>query len=147
MPKEYNLPIENDPELLTEYGRAFAFINFVEFLLGEMILMRQKLYLGDKKERDKIKDKTLGQQIKLAKGIIDSNILDEISKLNEKRKIMAHGVTVGGVGDFLIVHNKGNHPLNKKSIGEVITLARSCLGIMHEALLKGTNYEKFYPRR
>lgn len=87
------LVIENNKELMTEYGRAFAWINFVEFYLEHAISTIGKLNLIDKNLKERLlSGKTLGQKIEIAKSILDPKLIEKLSSFNKKRNLLVHSV-------------------------------------------------------
>lgn len=129
------LPIESNQEVLTEYGRAFAWINSTEFMLEQVILYKGKINLLDEALRKKIiGGKTLGQKIELSSSIVDTGLVKKLKSLNQKRVVLAHGV----LGQKVTITSKeiitGDHTAGKgdkvlvlsiESLKEVIDLARS----------------------
>lgn len=140
MEEEAKSPIENNPELLLEYGRAFYCINWVEFLLEKLILSRGKLNLIDSEIRKKLIDrKTLGQKIELSSSLLEVGLVEELKFLNEKRNLIAHG-TVSKVlasfntkinqveiqpGDYLLGNNGKKEIITSDSLKEISKLAKS----------------------
>ena len=80
------LPIEDDRELLTEYGRAFAWINSIELILEQLIIFKGNFDLIDKDLREKlIERKMFGQKIELATTLLEPELITELRLLNKKR--------------------------------------------------------------
>ena len=127
-----HIPLEDNQELLIEYGRAFGWINMVEFMVENLIRFKGKLpqtSLGTNK--DDLADKVLGKKIPLLENI-DSEIIDRLRKLNKKRIVLAHGVVGVMVKDkdgktinvgFTIEHKGVEHNL---TIGFLRSITREC---------------------
>lgn len=82
------IPLEDNPLLLLEYGRAHAWINQVDYLLGVLIdcsKKRQKVF------KKSCQGQTLGQKIQENKFLIHPSLEGDLNKFNEKyRRILAH---------------------------------------------------------
>lgn len=149
-----SIPIESDPELLAEYGRAFAWFNLIEYVLGNVITFRGKLNLADPKLAKNLIDKTtLGGKITLASK--SDLILPSTKKLLEKlvrmRNELAHGVVSERLsmenpqkrtGQYIVSGSNGDKPLTKEVLKESIELSQNLSGILRKELLRGTNLEE-----
>lgn len=88
------IPLEDSHELLIEYGRAVGWINMIEFEVEMLVRFKGKIPQGELKTYKKyLAGLTLGKKIPLLTKIIDSEIIDRLKKLNDKRIILTHGVT------------------------------------------------------
>lgn len=88
------IPLENNPELAQKYGIAFAWINLVEENLKWALLIKNKLTNNVPKfVMDLFDSHTLGQKILIAENSIDNKIIGKLRDLNNKRRIIAHGLT------------------------------------------------------
>lgn len=127
-----SLPIESYPELLQEYGRAFALSNHVESTLDEVLLIKGGLASKNPAIGRAILDETLlGKKIKLAENILPSNLSSDLWKLNSQRILMAHGVASIDYaaqnptsGTTVIVHKQEAHSFTVNSLKETSELAR-----------------------
>lgn len=94
------LEIENNPKLLTEYGRAFAWINYVEILLRIVIEGLGGFYkLKYQLENKILNEKTFGQKIELAKYILEPDLIKNLNELKKDRNILAHGIIEENISD------------------------------------------------
>lgn len=128
-PSDLKIPIEENPELLTEYGRAFAWINMIEMLVEHLITYGGKPRLPKIAADNQLMwGKTLGQKIDLIETIIPSDLIAKLKALNEKRIILAHGktskkvATVGGkvmLNTHLIEHKGKAHELTMPFLNEI----------------------------
>lgn len=81
------LPIEDKPEELLEYGRAHAYLNQVDYLLGTLIDYNKRRQKGF---QHTCKGQTLGQKIKTNNQWIPKALLADLEDLNEKRRELSH---------------------------------------------------------
>src|SRR5579863_6378967 len=90
-----SLPIENDKELLMEYGRAFAWFSLVEVYLEILIWNKGKLANSERGMIEKLlKNKTLGNKIFLVKDFLDDQLKKDLKELNQNRNTLAHSSIV-----------------------------------------------------
>lgn len=136
------LPIESDRELLAEYGRTFAWITLIEYLLEQYFLYKSKLLTIDPETRQKLmRGKMLGQKIDLAKHLLPDKMVADLKRLNEYRVTLAHGVIsqevlINGViqqdGGFVVDNKKGERlTLDKGLTDKVIKLAQEISSELH----------------
>lgn len=130
------LDIEKDPKLLTQYGRAFAWINYVDTSLSRTILTKGKLFYANQSIALKIIDGAMfGQKIELAEDILKPDLIKKLRKLNKYRTILAHGI-IGNItnknedNNFVIRHvnrksNVTQKKLTTKYLEEIINEAIS----------------------
>ena len=84
-------PVEDDSDLMAEYGRAFILINAVENELEHFIDFFGKLDLVDPMMKKKImRGRGLGGKIGLVSDILPSSLHENLNTLNEKRILLAH---------------------------------------------------------
>jgi len=81
------LPIEDNPEELLEYGRAHAYLNQADDLLGTFIDFQKK---RKKAFHNTCKGQTLGQKITNNKKWIPLALLADLEIFNEKRRELSH---------------------------------------------------------
>ena len=146
------LPIENDSELLLEYGRVFAWINLIEFLLEELIIFKGKLNLIDGGLRKKLLErKMFGQKIELADRLLEPEIIKKLKTLNKKRILLAHNITAQEVkisngeqreGEYVIGQGNKKEILTKEFLLEITTLAQSLSIKLHRSFIDGMGYKK-----
>ncbi len=123
-----NLAIEQNEDLLKEYGRAFAYTNVVEVMLNIFLLVKGKLGNSEDGIGNKILQEMMGKKIELVKNLLPSEILKDLSKLNAKRITLAHGVSASsGVDTYIIMHKEKTEILTKDSLVEITELAKSIL--------------------
>lgn len=73
----------DDKELLVEYGRAFYWINIIEFALGNELQDRSGLDKVSFDVREKLMEhKTLGMKIRLIEGLISKDLFSRLKELN-----------------------------------------------------------------
>jgi len=150
MERMLKLPIEDDKDLLVEYGRVFAWINSIEMMLQQLICFKGNLHLIDKTLKEKLLGrKTLGQKIEIAIGLIDPELITELRLLNEKRVLLAHNATAQELYLSDKEQKKGNHVigigekqqiLTVNFLHEITELAQSLSVKLHGAFLKGTKF-------
>lgn len=86
------LTIESRPDLLTEYGRAMAYVTSVERFFFELLLVRNTVL---ESRRTTLVDMTLGALVSEARkpGIdFTPEILIKIDSLNADRIVLAHSI-------------------------------------------------------
>jgi hypothetical protein len=140
------LPIENDTSLLTEYGRAFAWINLVEGLLEHVIYLKAGLNRADTKVINKLMNsKTLGMKIELASDLIDSNKIRKLRELNKFRIELSHSITAEqrslgnateSTGTYILIHKKETIPLTIDYIRNITELSRDIVSDLHSSFTK-----------
>ncbi len=148
-----SIPIEDDRELLAEYGRAFAWFNLVEYMLGNVITFRGRLNLADPKLVKNLTAKTtLGGKISLASK--SDLILPTTKKLLEElvtlRNELAHGVVSEQVflenpqqktGKYVVSGHGGDKPLTQEILKESVVLSQKLCDALHKELVRGTKFE------
>lgn len=138
------LPIEDDPELLAEYGRAFAWINLIEELLEQVILFKGKLNLIDRELASKLmKGKMLGQKIELSKSLLKPELITDLVLLSKKRNLLAHSAIGQEVhtspdnqpikGGFVVGEGESKQYLNIEFCKEVIELGQKLSSSLQKA--------------
>ncbi len=145
------LPIESNPELLVEYGRAFARINTLEYLLEELIIVKGGLGSVKKDLREKlVNKKMLGQKIELAATLLEPTLISKLRSLNDKRILLAHNATAQEInnsgdeqkpGNYVIGIGEKQEILTNKFLSDISNLAQELLVDFHAAFLKGTKFE------
>jgi len=80
--------ILDEPKLLSEYGKAFYWINSAEALLRVSLEQSSGLY----KIKRPLAKKILGAKIELAKHVLRKDLIIELRQMNENRKVLAHGL-------------------------------------------------------
>ena len=124
-----HIPLEDNQELLIEYGRAVGWINMVEFIVENLIRFKGRPPQTNlETTKDALANKTLGQKIPLLEKIIDPSTIDKIKELNRKRIILAHGVAgvlvknkdgkTTNIG-FTIEHQGVEHTLTPEFLKEI----------------------------
>ena len=78
------LDIEDNEELLKEYGRAIILLTNVEYFLKDII----------KRKSGNTIEKELGVLINASAPYLSSTLITRLKKLNEKRIIIVHGAVV-----------------------------------------------------
>lgn len=135
--------IEKNPKVLREYGRAVAHINAVEFLLT--IVITQKAGISEKAADALFSDMMIGKKIEIVKKLklVDSHIVKHLWKLNEKRKLLAHGVTSVTIeweramkDQVDIVYKKQKKPLTEEFLSETTNGAKEIFVKLFEELCK-----------
>jgi len=138
-----NLPIEEHPEILQEYGRALAYINLVEALLENII--RFSLDTKQPEFLDKIfSEMMLGKKINTAESIIGKDVTKDLWKLNKARITLVHGVTGirekddGSIrkGDLYIWHKSEIKPLTKDYLTKTTEKAKIILSELFKIMNK-----------
>ena len=143
-----NLPIENHPELLQEYGRALACIGAVDLMLIGYITTKD----ASKTFRQLEEDFTLGQKVGLArdKKWLGPVLITKLLDLNEDRKTLAHGVTGEIVennnannksGKFVISH-KGQKNFDLTFLQAISTKAKKLTVDMYNAMPIPAQYKR-----
>lgn len=140
------LPIESYPELLTEYGRAFAWFNLAEYSLNIVMLVKGGLIKANVKMTNQLLDEMMfGKKIQLAKNFLDEAIIKKLWQLNDKRLILAHGVSgekapinnpTLKTGNIVIGHKQKEHVLDKKFLADAIKLAKEISEILRQEITK-----------
>jgi hypothetical protein len=147
MEEPNKLPIEDDRELLTEYGRAFAWINSIELILEQLIVFKGNFHLIDKDLREKlIEKKMLGQKIELATTLLEPELIKELRLLNSKRTFLAHNAIVQEIhfssdgeqkiGNYVVGTGEKREILTIDFLLDIIKLAQSLSTKLHNAFLK-----------
>src|SRR3989338_11485261 len=86
-------PIEENPELAQQYGIASVWINLVEYALKWALLTKKKFTTNVPNiVMDLFDNQTLGQIILVSEGILEERTIGKLRDLNNKRRILAHGV-------------------------------------------------------
>lgn len=126
------LPIEDYPDLLQEYGRAFAWINVVEFTLDNFLLWKIRPKETDSKITRRMLDKmTLGKKISFVseKGYLKEEIIKDLWELNRFRISLAHGISSASTISLFHENNKGEKYIEEykfsKLLPETIKLAKN----------------------
>lgn len=136
-----NLPIEDHPDLLQEYGRALACINIVEKMVNGLI-----------KEKDTTRDyvelegKNFAPKIRDIKNNnwLEDNLVQRLFDLNDARVTLAHGISGEKVdpsnpdirsGKFVISH-KGEKLFNKTWLEGISNEAKELTWELYKALPK-----------
>jgi hypothetical protein len=130
------LPIEEHPDLLQEYGRAFAYLNLLENTLKNFLIIKRGLNNGNDilRANKQFDSKMMGEKIELAKSFLNDQIIAELENLNNKRKLLAHGITGGGE-EIIIFHKKEAKPFNKELLEDIVSSARQLhIKLLHELL-------------
>jgi hypothetical protein len=93
---------DDNPDLLLEYGRAFAWLNSVESILNFVIwsylthAVTIKITGGIHDEsgivNQMMDDMMLGKKIKLLEKVLNKELIKDLWELNESRILLAHGV-------------------------------------------------------
>ena len=124
------LTIEDDEEILKNYGLATALYSTADYLLGEFIRLEGGLSNSNQEIVNYFLDnKTFGPKIDLAKKLItDEKLKTEMDIGVKDRKILAHGVSVDQNGQKSLMTNKGFHPFTAKELDEMIERARELIG-------------------
>lgn len=145
------ISIEDNPELLTEYGRAFMLINIVDLLLEEVIIFRGRVNLVETEVRKKLmKGKMLGQKIELSSSLLEPDVLIKLKLLKDKRNLLAHSFVGEEVNladtkekteKYVIGVGEEKQSLTLDFMSEIIRLAQSLCIELRKALVKGTNYK------
>lgn len=140
------LPIEDCPELLLEYGRAFAWLNLAESYLNLILLVKAGLAKANGKTVNHILDEMMiGKKISLAAGFLPKDIVKSLWKLNNNRLLLAHGITGEEVpddnptlrtGKFSIHHKQKRHDFSKEFLTETINLAKELSEKLHQEIIK-----------
>lgn len=103
----FKLPIESKPELLQEFGRAFAYLINVEGAIGTAIRTKGELKNKPRERRLELSDQmTLGMKIKSVEKMFSEKLINELKELNEKRILLAHGVIMKGEDESLLIDHK-----------------------------------------
>lgn len=140
------LPIEDYPELLLEYGRAFAWLNLSESYLNLILLVKGGLSHADNKTVTTILDEMmLGRKISLASEFLPKEIVKSLWKLNDNRVLLAHGITgeeapadnpTLRTGKLSIQHKQRKQAFTKPFLTETTDLARKLSAQLHEEIIK-----------
>lgn len=148
----HTIPIEDNRELLAEYGRAFAWFNLVEAFLGEVIAFQGKLGAANPKLIEKLmRGKTLGAKIDLASVLVSPETKEMLDRLVQLRNELAHGVVSEEVpmnnptqrtGKYVVSHKSGTSPLTLETLRDAVSLSQDISQALHAELLKGTHFEK-----
>lgn len=103
MSDDVTLEIENNPDLLREYGLATACLASADYLLGEIILQADKNLSPETVHNNM----TLGPKILKIKslGRLVSHF-DDLDSLLEDRNKLAHGLMGGINGLYSILHRQ-----------------------------------------
>lgn len=87
------IPLEQYPELATQYGVAFGWINLIQEQLKWKVLLGAGLNPVPDVVMDVFDEMTLGQMINTAsRRIKDKKLIGYLHDLNNKRRILAHGL-------------------------------------------------------
>lgn len=88
------IPLEDNRELAKKYGIAFGWINLIEEQLKWALLIKSNLTNNvPKVVIDLFDNQMLGQKIMIAENLLDKRIISKLRDLNNKRRVIAHGVT------------------------------------------------------
>ena len=122
-----HLPIERKPEILQEYGRAFACINLVESGINTVLSHKGKFSQADPELTLILFDQMmLGQKIGLAQKFLSKKLVSDLWKLNEKRVLLAHGITMVGDNDSIAIAHKQNFTdLSKEFLSGTVNFAKA----------------------
>jgi hypothetical protein len=142
------IPIESDEKLLTEYGRAFVWINTVEALLERLIWFKGKKFDSEEKISNDLEKKTLGDKIPILNKYWDENPLEkDLKNLNEDRKILAHSPVSTAIIDngdgkkmyHMLLGKLGMNvkkELNEGYLNEITVKARSTSGQIQQIIME-----------
>jgi|GEM_PF-3582381 len=135
------IPLEEHPEIAAKYGVSFGWINLIQDKLKWLILIQEGINPVPNVVNDLFDDMTLGQMIATAKPRIkDEKLMGYLHDLNNKRRILAHGL--GGEKAFtskgkppeytgiLTIQFKGKECLLDELLNEIIELAKKIGDIM-----------------
>ena len=146
MSRKNKLPIENNEGLLLEYGRAFAWINLIEYVLGELIYFKGNLNLANPKLAKKLLEKkTFGAKIELSRIFLDVSIVRQLETLNKKRVTLAHSAVsekrnsdnvAKKTGRYIIQYNNKEISLTKNFLKEIVELAQNLSLKLHAEFTK-----------
>ncbi|MES2224288.1 MAG: hypothetical protein V4469_05160 [Patescibacteria group bacterium] len=137
----FQLPIENDEELLKKYGLASALLASTDYLLGEMVRLNGGLFKANQDLVNALLDKkTFGFKVGLAKHLIeDKELIEKFKKAVEDRNILAHGVSVEQNGEFKLMSSNAFHDLNTQTLDEIIARTRELSGSIYAEIKKNFN--------
>jgi len=140
------LPIEDYPELLLEYGRAFAWLNITEDHLNSILIVKAGLGRANGKTVTQILDDMMvGKKISLASDYLPKNTVKRLWQLNDRRLLLAHGTTGEEVpadnpslktGKLSIQHKQQKCDFSKPFLNETITLAKEIAEELHQEIIK-----------
>lgn len=140
------LPIEDYPELLLEYGRAFAWLNTTEEYLNSILLVKAGLTKANRKTVNQILDEMMiGKKISLAADFLPKDVIKSLWKLNDKRVLLAHGITGEEVpadnptlktGKVFLHHKEKRHTFTKEFLVGIINLARELSERLRQEIIK-----------
>lgn len=136
----FKLRIENDEELLKQYGLAVALYSSTDYLLGEFIRLKGGLLKGANQDvvNKLLDNKTFGWKIEIAKSIIDDNELKEaLLEGLDDRNLLAHGVSAEQEGRNVLLHKKDFHDLTVEQLIGMVTKARKLASRIIDEIQKG----------
>lgn len=146
------LPIEDYPDLLLEYGRAFAWLNLSESYLNLILLVKGGLTHANAKTVNQILDEMmLGKKISLASEFLPQDIVKRLWKLNNHRVLLAHGITgeeapadnpTLRTGEISIQHKQKKQEFTKPFLNETIDLARELSEQLYQEIIKPITLKK-----
>ena len=140
------LPIEYYPELLLEYGRAFAWLNIAEAYLNLILLVKAGLAKANGKTVNQILDEMMiGKKISLAADFLPKGIIKSLWKLNNNRLLLAHGITgeeapadnpTLKTGKMFLCHKQKRYNFTKEFLTETANLAKELSERLHQEIIK-----------
>lgn len=146
------LPIEDYPELLLEYGRAFAWINITEDHLNSILIVKAGLGKANGKTVTQIlDDMMIGKKIRLASDYLPKDIEKRLWQLNDCRLLLAHGTTgeeapadnpLLKTGKLTIQHKHKKCDFSKTFLNETITLSKQISEELHQEIIKVISSKK-----
>ncbi|PIZ93866.1 MAG: hypothetical protein COX82_01830 [Candidatus Magasanikbacteria bacterium CG_4_10_14_0_2_um_filter_41_10] len=140
------LPIEEYPELLTEYGRAFAWLNSMEDYLNIILLIKGRFQHIDVSLKNTILDEMMmGKKITLCEPYLSNTgkLVSKLRQLNDDRVLLAHGITgeqvdikapMVNTGNILIMHKQKQHPFTEEFLQSICQRARDISIELHKQM-------------
>ena len=126
------LPIEEHLEIMTEYGRAFAYLNLLDSTLNLVLSTKGELRNAHMLMVNEILDEMMmGKKIKLAERFLSKNLIDNLWKLNDQRVLLAHGITGGG-NELTIFHKRKAEPFTKAFLIKISESAKT----LHDQIIQ-----------